>query len=129
MRTVRPTGEFNQPDLLLLGTGCNLRPAIPYSCGGGEGARRRGPEALPVPEGKVQADLRYFEVEGHSSQESTTKQRQGLPGMLVGGGDIEVKQRGLQEGRHRTESQRVLASTQLLLAMGKPAHSRHLSFH
>lgn len=128
MRKLRPTWEFNQPDLLLLGTGCILGPAIPYS-GGVRGRGGRGTEALPVPEGKVQADLRYFEVEVHSGQRSTTRQQQGLPGRLVGAGDGDVKQRGLQGGRHRTESQRVLASTQLLLAMGKSAHSRHLSFH
>lgn len=73
-----PTWGFNRPDLLLLGTGCILGPAIPYRReGGGAGLRgggAGGPEALPVPEGKVQADLRYFEVEGHSGQRSTTRQ-------------------------------------------------------
>lgn len=44
------------------------------------------------------------------------RQRQGLPGTLVGGGDRGVKGRGLQEGTQRTESQRILASTVLLLS-------------
>lgn len=131
-----PTWGFNRPDLLLLGTGCILGPAIPYRReGGGAGLGGGGErEVLKLSlsqrekSRQISGILRWkVTVANGQLPGSLTRQRQGLPGMLVGGGDKDVKQRGLQGGRHRTESQRVLASTQLLLAMGKPAHSRHLN--
>lgn len=129
MKKLRPTWGFNRPDLLLLGTGCILGPAIPYSRGGGKwGEVLKLSLSQREKSRQISGILRWKVTVANGQLPGTlTRQWQWLPGMLVGGGDRDVKQRGLQGGRHRTESQRVLASIQLLLAMGKPAHSRHLS--
>lgn len=50
---------------------------------------------LPAPEGKVQEDFWHCELGGHGDNDYLPRQRQGLPGTLVGGGDRGVKGRGL----------------------------------
>lgn len=103
---------------MLLGTDCVLGAARPCN--------HRSSDILPAPEGKVQADLWYSESGGHSSQQSP-------PGAEAGAarnaGDQGVKERGLQERRHQTESQRVLAAALLpaFMAGGEPIHSLHLA--
>lgn len=117
MRKLRPVWELNQPDLMMLGTGCILGPAIPCNQGRSD--------ILPAPEGKVHTDLWYCESGGHSSQQSPP---QAEAGAARDAGDRGVKERGLKEGRHRTESQRVSVAALLpaLVVMGEPMHSLHI---